>query len=453
MNRSRTPLSLTRRFIVASVLLLPLFLGLTGYFLDQAFQQSLAVAEQERLKTQLYLLLADAELEGDKLGMPAGFQEPRFNQLKSGLYGVVLDAGHNEVWRSASARLLPSALNSFVQPLTAGQRLFGHLQIEGEPFFIYSFAVQWESPAAQAMPFQFVVLQHKAAYEKTITRYRRVLTNWLGAVALLFVIAQLLILRWSLRPLDKLAQELNAVESGEQVQLQGHYPVEIQPVTTNLNTLLEHERSLRQRYRNTLSDLAHSLKTPLAVMQGLLGKNSEQELQMQEQLQRMDDIVAHQLRRSVVSQQGGIAQAVSVKATVERIVASLLKIYRDPGKRITIEIAEDITFDGDERDLMEVLGNIIENAFKYGREKIRVGAVAMEQQLTIEVEDDGPGVAEQDMAYILRRGARGDTALPGQGIGLAVATDIVSSYGGAVSVEKGSWGGAKFCLVFVQGGA
>jgi two-component system sensor histidine kinase PhoQ len=209
--------------------------------------------------------------------------------------------------------------------------------------------------------------------------------------------------------------------------------------------VLASERQQRQRYRNTLDDLAHSLKTPLSVISGSL-QQQQGDQTIAEQVERMNQIISHQLQRAVVANPGVPGRAVAIQPIVERLVASLGKVYRDKNIQPDIQINPDISFNGDERDLMEVLGNLIENAFKYGKQKISVSGDQTQKTITIIIEDDGKGVAKEARQTILQRGARADTVTSGQGIGLAVAVDILSSYQGSLQVDESILGGAKFRL-------
>jgi two-component system sensor histidine kinase PhoQ len=283
-------------------------------------------------------------------------------------------------------------------------------------------------------------------------------------VAVLLLVLQVLLLRWGLSPLRRLAQDLKQIEAGASEQLKGSYPRELRPVTENLNLLIKTERKQQARYRETLGDLAHSLKTPLAViagvMQGLAAArtstqatvSAEQQRTVEEQLERMNQIVGYQLQRAVKSTGStALARRVNVHETAARILRALEKVYAQQPREIVCDIDSAIVFLGDERDLMEMLGNLLDNAFKYGRHWLSISARAMQspvRQLSIVVEDDGPGIPAGQQEFVLQRGARLDTLAQGQGIGLAVVTDIVRSYGGQIDVGSGSRGGARIQLVF-----
>jgi len=259
---------------------------------------------------------------------------------------------------------------------------------------------------------------------------------------------------------------LKKIENGENEELQRNYPRELLAVTDNLNLLIKAERKQQGRYRTTLGDLAHSLKTPLAVIQGsmetlgsvhsesLSVEGREQITQVEEQVERMNQIVSYQLQRAVkANETTALARRVRIADVVTRIVDALDKVYADKDIKVNTDVDSQAMFLGDERDLMEILGNLLDNAYKYGHSNISLTirtVVTPERQLSIVVEDDGPGIPAEHRDYVLQRGARVDTLARGQGIGLAVVTDIVSSYGGQIEVDNNAAGGARVQLVFTN---
>jgi two-component system sensor histidine kinase PhoQ len=169
---------------------------------------------------------------------------------------------------------------------------------------------------------------------------------------------------------------------------------------------------------------------------------------MEEQLGRMENIVAHQLQRA---RTGGapasiLAPPVPIRRVAERLLASLGKVYRDKGVEVTLAVTPELQISGIEGDLMEMLGNLLDNAFKWCRRRVRVVAVLEKRMLVLAIEDDGPGIRPRDAERLLARGARADEAVPGHGIGLAVAREICEAYGGRLDVEASVLGGARICL-------
>ncbi|MEZ5526352.1 MAG: ATP-binding protein [Gammaproteobacteria bacterium] len=455
--------SLQSRLLVAVSILLTLFLGLAGIVLDRAFRSSIEAGVAEQLQAQIYVLLSAVEEEGGQFYFLQDLREPRFSQLNSGLYGLVSNPDIGEVLRTPSALELNFVdFSRLWQSVGRGEFRFTRAMAgDGVEYFVAAYGVIWENGSA---PYDFAVVESTSTYMVEVNNFRKSLWSWFVGVAVLLLVVQVLLLHWGLSPLRRLAADLKRIESGEGEQLDPDYPKELQAVTQNLNLLIKSERKQQTRYRETLGDLAHSLKTPLAVVAGLLQslshkgamhEDDEAQNQIQaveEQLERMNQIVGYQLQRAVKSNgSSSLARRVDVAAALGKILGALEKVYAAKGMQVSSRIEAGLFFLGDERDLMEVLGNVLDNAFKYGSHRVGVEALIREQpqrQLRIRVEDDGPGISAGDQGFVLQRGARLDTLAQGQGIGLAVVSDIMSSYGGQIDIGSSEQGGARVELVF-----
>lgn len=454
--------SLQSRFLIAFSLLLFVFLGLTGLVLDSAFRASIEAGAEERLQVQIYLLLANAEEDNGEFYFLQDLQEDRFGQLNSGLYGFISSTAYGVLWRSDSARAFSLPEDDFFQRrLEVGQTRFERLQGENDDvYFSLSYGILWEDGISE---YSFSVVENAAPYYSEISNFRRSLWSWLGGVSVLLLAMQFLLLRWGLLPLRRIADDLKNIESGADDKLEGVYPREIQGVTDNLNLLIESERKQQSRYRTTLGDLAHSLKTPLAVISGILPRMSEEVAQgdrdavqqqirsANEQLERMNQIVSYQLQRAVKSNHtGALSRQVNIAVMVNKVLDALKKVYADKAMTVSTDLDEQLLFRGDERDLLELLGNVIDNAFKYGRSAVRVSASREglgARGVRLEIEDDGDGIPLEKQEFVLQRGARADTLVQGQGIGLAVVTDILKSYGGEIQVQQSDLGGASIIII------
>ncbi len=419
--------------------------------LNHAYQRSLRTSERYALRSQIHLLLGAAEVSNDTIELPPILPEPRYSTINSGLIAWTLNTKGEVLWRSRSGELFRvSQLPRITSEFQPGRARYFNLFIEQQEFYAISYDTLWDVDNVE-QGFRFVVMQSRDPINNEMEAYQKRLWKWLGGMAFLLVLVQTLIAKWGLSPLRKLASDLEKIETGEQQALSGVYPAEIQPVTDNLNRVLRSEQTQRERYRNTLSDLAHSLKTPLAVVRGQIENRQEPDAKhlihvVDEQVSRMSAIVDHQLRRASAQVTQASQSAVPIKPIVERLVNALHKVYRNKGIQCQIQIPQELNFHGDEADLMELLGNIIDNACKYGNQKVLVTCKRFNKILEIHVEDDGAGIAADIRQGILTRGARADTATPGQGIGLAVAVDILTSYGGNIDIVRSKLGGACFKL-------
>ena len=448
--------SLRNRLLLSATLVLFVFLGLMGVVLDHAFQRSAEQAVRERLLLHIYGLLAATEEANGRLYLPEALQEPDFNRLGTGLYGVVMNTRGDELWRSESAvdlSLPVSARRMMSRGLTPGEPAFGLVaNAQGVELFYLSYRVVWKGAGNQGTPFTFTVLQTMDPYLSEISGFRNNLWGWLAGVVVVLLVVQALVMSWGLSPLKDLARDLKQIEDGEKDYLEGEYPPEIDGVTRNLNMLLSSEREQREKYRTTLADLAHSLKTPLAILKGSVASLAyvpkgasvdEVRRTVDEQVGRMDEIVAYQLERAVTKSTNLIHKAISVEPVVERLVQAMEKVYSDKGVSIQL-VPGEAQFFGDERDLMEMLGNLVDNACKYSVGLVRITVDSGEdQRLQMVVEDDGPGIAAADRMKVLSRGARLDSREPGQGIGLAVVVEIVRRYNGHIDIGESALGGAR----------
>jgi two-component system, OmpR family, sensor histidine kinase PhoQ len=263
------------------------------------------------------------------------------------------------------------------------------------------------------------------------------------------VLALAVLLRWALAPLRRLAVQIRAVERGDRDRLDDRWPTELHGVVANLNTLLQAERTRIARYRDTLGNLAHSLKTPLAVLRASFAPGAPGAPQVNEQVDRMSAIVEHQLRRAATS--GGTSvgrQAVDLLPLAQDLRGALLKVHGKKDFALELAVSPQLQFMGDRDDLTEALGNLMDNAAKWCQSRVRVSAQLLDAsgasgRMAVLVEDDGPGVAQVDRARVLERGARADEHTPGHGLGLAMVRDMAELYGGSLQISDSELGGAR----------
>lgn len=442
--------SLHSRLLLAASLVLAGFLGITGLALDKAFRVSAETAMQERLQSYIYALLAASEEDANgRMIPPQELPEPRFSKPDSGLYAVI--NGHDgTLWQSGSLTGRDLQVTDWQLP---GTRSFSRLAQAGMRLFALAFGVAWEDYDGREAQYTFTVAEDSAVFEAEVHSFRSTMWRWLGGMALVLLIAQGAILRWGLRPLRSVTNDLQRIEKGQAGRLDGEYPKELSGLTSSLNSLIEHSKSVQSRYRNSLDDLAHSLKTPLAILQssqtGCSDTDTESSL-VREQVERMDEIISHQLQRAAVSGRATLAKPVPVASVVERLVRSLDKVYREKQPTITLELDPSATFTGDEADLTEILGNLLENAYKYcgGAIRVRVQHDEHASGIEISIEDDGPGIAAEQVDHVLQRGTRMDQSVPGQGIGLSMAHEIISVYGGRLTFAASPLGGTLLRICF-----
>ncbi len=433
--------------LVSGMLLLVIFFGVIVAVLDSAFRSAALEAERDLLDSRLIMLLAAAEAgDGNELVLPIDLPEPLFGTPASGLYGAIVRRDGQLVWRSDST--IGVEIPWGVMPGT-GERSFRQIGLpDGTPLLALSMGIDWEFADGTARSYVVHVGTSLDSMNAQVASFRRQLLVWFGLVAVLLLASLAILLRWLLRPLARIESEILEMEGGDRAALSSGYPTELAGVARNLNQLIDSERARTERHRRTLQDLAHSLKTPLAAMRSLLDAGDDR-AGMEEQLSRMEEIVRYQLSKPLAG--AGVtlgAEPVPVEPELRRLADGLRKVYRDRDIQCDVEVEAGLRFYGDRGDLLELAGNLMENAHKWGRSRVRVTAAGAAQStafrrgLVLTVEDDGPGIPDGGEAGLLERGRRLDETKPGHGIGLSVVVELAGAYGGTVEVGRSALGGA-----------
>jgi two-component system, OmpR family, sensor histidine kinase PhoQ len=440
----RFDFSIRARLVLGAALVLAAFMAVAGVALQRAHADSVRAAHFGRLQSTIYLLLAGAELDaGGALIMPAAFAEPRLSLPGSGLYASILNVNRRETWQSGSTVGLSPP---FQRSVPVGEWRYDTVQGAGGAFLAAGYSVKWAGRTEEA-PLVLSVLEDKAGFDREVRAFRRTLWGWLGGAGLLLLLSQTLLLQWGLAPLWRVAQEISRIENGEQTEVQGRYPSEIAALTGNLNTLIKQERVRQTRYKEALSFLAHSLKTPLAVLRTALDEPAQLPETVRRQVARMDDIVQHQLGRAAASGSARFAPYLAIAPVLNRIRESLDKVYADKGLEFAIDCPPDLSWRLDEGDAFEIFGNVLDNAAKWAAHRVAVRVWREADALRIRVEDDGPGFS--DTQSILQLHVRMDEKVPGHGVGLAVVSDLVASHQGELSLSRSQLGGAQLDIVLL----
>jgi len=443
--------SLKVRVLLSTLVMTLIMLPVIGITLTQAFERQLIVAMKNELIAYSYSILTVAEVDNKQLLMPEYLLENQFNISQSGLYALINSLPREntpaeKLWQSQS--LLTLSLQSLSAELIPspkiGENTFTSITFEYTKHLLYSFSVSF-SDNAQPFPITLHLLKDQKEFLLALSDFKQQLWSWLIVLMLVFIVIQVAWLLWTLKPLKVLANELATIDQGKKNALDAQYPLELQQVTSQLNTLLLTEQNQRKRYRNALADLAHSLKNPLAVMQSEASLSKD----AQAQISLINNIIEHQLKRAQSAGESSWHLGVAVKPLLDKLMASLIKIYQEKQLRFIVKVDKNTLFKGDEADLMEMLGNIADNACKAAKCTVAVTVMVDNKQLRIIVEDDGIGIEPSQQQAILARGTRADTYHAGHGIGLAIVRDLVSSYQGKLSISTSvSLGGAAFTLTF-----
>ena len=432
--------SLRARQLLAASLVLTAFIALCGAGLEQAFNSSALQAVEDKLQGLAYALLGAAEANdnGDLTVPESRLPDPRLANPQSGLQAAIVDDHGKLIWGS------PSLADDWPKVLTPQEVGNWKFEEQGKRFSL-TFGLRWLDRTDAQRRYDLLIIENNESFKAQLKIYRHTLWGWLGGAALTLLAVQLLVLRWSLRPLRKLTQELHSIETEQQSSIEATYPSELTPLTDALNSMIQAERNQQTRYRNALGDLAHSLKTPLAVLRGVADEetlDSSTRDKLNDPIARIQDITDYQLRKAATAGRRTLSGPIALRPLVEKIAAALQKVYADKAIRISIDVPATLRIRADEGDLYELLGNLLDNAGKWCSHQIRLSASISGRNVELLVDDDGPGFPD-NAEKLLERGVRADSQVPGQGIGLAAVNDLIGVYDGSIELQRSPWSGGR----------
>lgn len=299
--------------------------------------------------------------------------------------------------------------------------------------------------------FHFQVATDMAVVKAAIARF-----NWLlvSALALiLFTVTMSLVLQvsYGLRPLRHLGRSLAQIRAGKERRIEGDWPQDLQPLAQEINALMEQNEQLVDRARTHVGNLAHALKTPLSVIQNEVEKaDDERAVRIKTQSRHIREHIDHHLKRARIAG-GGSGPGLLIKDRLEKLIKAVSVSTREKAIQYNLNCPDTCCFDGEKEDFDEVLGNLIDNAGKWATHRVNISAKTLSDDvrrpfIEIRVEDDGPGVPDDEIDTLFERGRRLDERIPGTGLGLAIVRDIVEMYGGDVRLEASPLGGLAAIL-------
>jgi len=417
-----------------------------GLSISYSVHKRAETARLDRLQGLIYGILGATDisdtgrLQVNTLALP----DPMLAQSTAGLYAEIIASDGSRLWQSTSTTSwIPK---STVRPI--GDWQFATVQkSSAESLNRLQLSTAWEFENGEELPFIVHVVTESDSMAKQLSRFDRAMwaSLFLSAVALL--IAQFFVLRHSLKPLRAVGEQVADIELGTRDSIDTSVPTELKTLTQGLNALLGAERTRRSQYRHALDDLAHSLKTPLSVLQNVGNMNRPESETVSEQTQLMKQSIERHLQRTHTQNPRYLAPALDIKPVLSRICTSLGKLY--DVEKVTFDIdsvAEDFDVRMDEADLMEVLGNLLENSCKYKSTLISVSSDKNSNSLVIQ--DNGIGFPDIDLKELMQRGVRADTRTTGTGMGLAAAQQLIAAYGGQLIPAHRPEGGAQLTLKF-----
>jgi signal transduction histidine kinase len=433
------PRSLTGRLIASTVAWLLVALAAGGFALSLAFRRAVEGSFEQRLDSLMLTVIGAIEVPPDGPARLAGtIADPRFDRAYSGWYWQVDDGETRLRSRSLWDAVLPVDLERFATP-QASLRVAGP---RDEPLRVLGRTLTYPS---RARPILAAVAAPEAELREEIDRFDRLLAIALGALGVGLAAAVAIQVGYGLRPLRRLAAELAGVRAGRSARLDDAYPSEIQPLVRAMNEVLDHDARLIERARTHVGDLAHGLKTPLAVLAAETSSGTSGSPQrVAEQVATMTRMVNHHLTRAAAAGSRQVLGArTEVAAVVAALRATLLRLHADRRLALETAVRPDAVFAGERQDLEEMLGNLMDNACKWAAGTVVVRSQRVDARLQLTIDDDGPGLSAEEAGLALGRGTRLDEDEPGSGLGLSIAADLAGLYGGALTLGRSDLGGLR----------
>lgn len=445
------PRSLTFRVIAFSTVWAIVTLVIIFTLITTLYRQASERGFDSLLSAHLFNLIGSIGISdsGALTGAP-DLGDLRFSEPNSGWYWSVEPASegvHGDLHSSSMTKTIPSPDVADVPFNSSFQRSYATEGINGEQLEVFEseFVLDSKNRAAR-----FRVMGNQSELEQEISTFQRRLLTYLSLFGVGMIAINAIAILLGLQPLRRVRNALAMVREGTAHRLDGQFPAEIEPLANETNALIENNRRIVERSRTQVGNLAHSLKTPLAVLlnEGRALGGAKGQL-IAEQAASMQKQVDHYLQRArVAAQRDSVVYRTPVAPLVQRMVRVLQKL--NPQTNLSLALpATDIVFAGEREDLEELLGNLLENAMKWARSAVLVSVVPLTGKdeaatlFEISIEDDGPGIPEDKAREAMKRGRRLDETKPGTGLGLAIVADLVNEYGGVLALERSGMGGLK----------
>jgi signal transduction histidine kinase len=408
------------------------------------------------LEQELLQLIAWAQVTDDGAFDPQLPEATRFETTFSGWYYQVYrlaPQGNLDVVASSQS-LQQSRLNLSAVPSDTNRWRTQSVGPQGETLMIMiqrARAVTLADNRPIPNPddeFLIAVARSEAPLARSMQTIYGALGVGVAAAAIFFTASTLALLAFTLSPLRNVQQSLQNIRSGKASRLDGEFPSEIQPMAEEIDLLLDENEKIVERARTQVGNLAHALKTPLSVLTNEAGSNdSGLARAVRDQASLMKGHVDRYLARARVAATSQVLGArTEIGPAVERLGRALQKIHMDREIALDVDVPAGLSLRGEQQDFEEIVGNVLENAFKWAASQIELKAWRDGDDLVVTIADDGPGLAPEERATALKRGQRLDETTPGTGLGLSIVADIVSAYGGEVSLGKAALGGLEVTI-------
>lgn len=444
--------SLRLRLLAGTLAWMLLAIALVGWGLRTLFQDHVTQQLQAQLVMQLDHLSASIDWkQPGSVSVSPMAADPRLAQPLSGLYwqidrlGTAPQAG---VARSRSLWDQVLRLPDVPKSYPASGHTVLQLQ-EAQGHALLAVARTLQLPEDDAPPLRLVVAGDKALLAEPLQSFTHMLLIALGLLALGLALAVAVQLQLALRPLQLLRERLAGVRSGAAGQLEGSFPQELQPLVNEFNHVLRENADMVQRARTQAGNLAHAVHTPLSILANAAAQDhSPLALLVQEQVATARRQVDYHLARARAA---AAVRATGLRTPVLPPLRALLRTMQSlhVERHLSFELApqaHDGAFRGEEQDLYELLGNLIDNAGKSARQRVVVDVQCVQGQLCFTIDDDGPGIPEAEREHMFERGVQLDEQRPGSGLGLDIVRALADTYGGSVQAQASPLGGARLRL-------
>ncbi|POR48995.1 sensor histidine kinase [Bosea psychrotolerans] len=446
--------SLGARLFLSAAICCALVLMLAGIGLTTFYRRSAERGFDERLSVYIKELVADLaappEAERQAIG---DLGEPRFDLPLSGWYWQIIRLDGEKPTIRASRSLVGSQLPKLLdQQLTPNARGLRETYISG-PDDRSLRVLEREIDVGEDGRFTVAVAAPADEIDGDIRDFRFALTLTFVLLGLALVASTIIQVRFGLRPLVRLGAAVGAVRTGEAPRIAGQYPPDLAPLAGELNQLIDANREILERARTQVGNLAHALKTPLSVMlnEAEAGQGALPDM-VKTQAAIMRDQVQYYLDRARAAALSGALGGVTETApSLDALIRTFSKISQGRGITGSHSVPAGIRFRGEKQDFEEMLGNLLDNAFKWADATVEVSLAPPSdvgpERIALLIDDDGPGLPNEAMADVLKRGRRLDETIPGSGLGLSIVADLAKLYGGGLSLQKSPLGGLRARLV------
>ncbi len=445
--------SLTRRLIWLASAWIVLSLAVTSLILTSVFRESSLRRMSGELEQMTTALIGSAITDTGHVEVPQLSQGGPTLEILSGQYWLVIEeapdgvlsiVGRSQSIWDADFRLPPDLAERTRAVSGDGQAIYyNQVGPAREPLRV---SARMVTLPGYHRPTIFVTAIDRSNIEKDTRRFIWVTVAAMALLGLGLIAAVFTQVRVGLRPIFELSREVADVRKGKMARITREYPREISGLVEQMNKLFDHNQEVVERQRTHVGNLAHALKTPLSVMLAEAeGKDGVLADTVRRQSEVMKAQVDHHLRRArAAARAQGAGERTPIEEVLDEMAVMLERVFQSKGVEIDWRAPEDLQFRGERQDLQEIVGNLLENACKWCRGRVRVTAgTSGLGQLLLVIEDDGPGVPEDRRDEVLKRGARLDEEAPGSGLGLSIVDELARAYGGRITFGESDMGGLK----------